>query len=196
MAIDVSAKVTEEFEITPQSNQVSIRHDGRCLWEPRFDESAARCSVDVTWFPFDVQRCELIFESWFLFDSELNITVDRSRDIFMYYFPSDEWDLTCMFLLCLSVIFTNMYSVFQKVHPSTTNDNFKISCPIPVARSSTMNYLKSKLRYSTQIRNAKATNGGEFADFTDFAQIGCHGNFPRAIEKESQSFIYHTVTIW
>jgi len=42
-----------------------------------------------------------------------------------------------------------------------------------------MNLLESELRYSTSFRNAKATNEGESADFTNFdPEIGCHGNVP------------------
>jgi len=48
-----------------------------------------------------------------------------------------------------------------------------------VSRSSQMKFLKSELRYSTPLWNAKATNEGESADFAHFdTKIGCHGNVP------------------
>ena len=92
---DVSAKVTEIHEITPQSDYVEIQNDGTCRWAPRFEQSASQCSVDVTWFPFDTQKCDLVFESWILKAHELNITIHPSRDIYEFYIPSDEWHLTC-----------------------------------------------------------------------------------------------------
>jgi len=92
---DVSAKPAEINEITPQSDYVSIRSDGWCVWQPRYELSAVHCSVDVTWFPFDSQRCELIFESWILRADELVINILRNRDVYEYYLPSDEWNLTC-----------------------------------------------------------------------------------------------------
>jgi len=93
----IRARVTDENEVTPQSDYVIIYHNGKCNWQPRFDLSAAHCSVDLTWFPFDAQTCNLVFESWILKDDELNITIIRSRDIYQYFLASDEWDLTCAY---------------------------------------------------------------------------------------------------
>jgi len=95
MVVDARAKVTEQFEATPQSDYVIITYYGHCKWQPRFELSAAHCTVDVTWFPFDTQSCELIFESWMLSDEQLNVTILRSINIYKYYLPSDEWELIC-----------------------------------------------------------------------------------------------------
>jgi len=94
VVVDVSAKVIEYHEITPQSNYVWIRHDGRCVWEPRFELSATDCNFDVTWFPFDDQRCKIIFESYLLSTDELNITAPDNPDTLEDYVPSEEWKLT------------------------------------------------------------------------------------------------------
>ncbi|XP_041811518.1 cholinergic receptor, nicotinic, alpha 11 [Chelmon rostratus] len=49
------------------------------------------CNVDVRWFPFDIQRCELKFGSWtydgWLLDLQMN-EADISG-----YMPNGEWDL-------------------------------------------------------------------------------------------------------
>jgi len=74
--MDNSAKVSEEKEISPQTNYVTIYSDGSCEWNPRFDLSVTKCHVDVTWFPFDEQTCNLTFESWFLDDSVLELEAD------------------------------------------------------------------------------------------------------------------------
>ena len=95
--VDVSAKTRDFYEITPQTNYVTILSYGRCLWQPRFELAAAHCSVDITWFPFDVQICDLMFESWLLRDDELKINILYSRDVYKYYAESDEWNLTCAF---------------------------------------------------------------------------------------------------
>jgi len=58
--------VTDENEITPQSNYVMILANGICIWSPRFDLSMTQCHIDVKWFPFDEQTCHLMFESWIL----------------------------------------------------------------------------------------------------------------------------------
>jgi len=95
VAVEFSAKLTDDNEITPQTDYVIVRVGTRCDWNPRFELSASLCTVDVTWFPFDEQICDLIFESWLLRNDELAITIDRSRDILKYYVSSDEWDLLC-----------------------------------------------------------------------------------------------------
>lgn len=68
-----SAKVAENNEITAQSNYVIIHSDGSCVWEPRFDESITQCHIDVIWFPFDQQTCDLVFESWMLQNSVIHL---------------------------------------------------------------------------------------------------------------------------
>ncbi|KAM7373348.1 hypothetical protein PAMP_008207 [Pampus punctatissimus] len=49
------------------------------------------CNVDVRWFPFDIQKCELKFGSWtydgWLLDLQMN-NADISS-----YMPNGEWDL-------------------------------------------------------------------------------------------------------
>lgn len=49
------------------------------------------CYIDVRWFPFDVQRCDLKFGSWthngWLLDLQM-MDVDIST-----YIPNGEWDL-------------------------------------------------------------------------------------------------------
>ena len=49
------------------------------------------CNVDVRWFPFDVQKCDLKFGSWthngWLLDLQM-LAVDTST-----YIPNGEWDL-------------------------------------------------------------------------------------------------------
>jgi len=97
VVVEFSAKVSEVNEITPQSNYVSIFSDGKCQWNPRFELSATHCSVDVTWFPFDSQRCELVFESWLLYDGEINITTTNDNYVLSNYIPTDEWNLTCTY---------------------------------------------------------------------------------------------------
>jgi len=96
VVVESSAKPTEDNEITPHSDFVKIWDDGQCIWEPRYDLSASLCYVDVTWYPFDSQSCNLIFESWILEDSHLNITIDHSSDVYEFYVDSDEWNLSCV----------------------------------------------------------------------------------------------------
>jgi len=76
-------------------NCVWINHDGICVWAPRFELSISHCTVDVTWFPFDVQRCKLIFESWMLMDDQLTIATNDNESFLNHYVQSEEWRLKC-----------------------------------------------------------------------------------------------------
>jgi len=92
-----SAKVTDENEITPQSNYVKIHYDGECVWEPRYELSVTQCPVDVTWFPFDEQTCELAFESWLLGESFLNLLTDNKSLSLDHFLSPDDWRLVGTF---------------------------------------------------------------------------------------------------
>jgi len=99
--VDVSAKIEEENEVTPFSNYVSVNSNGWCIWEPRFELSVTHCDVDVTWFPFDDQTCDLVFESWTMTNESLDIVLDNVTNAFGYYHVSDEWKLLCT---CVSLL--------------------------------------------------------------------------------------------
>lgn len=49
------------------------------------------CNVDVRWFPFDIQKCEMKFGSW-TFDGWLLDLQMTDADI-SGYMPNGEWDL-------------------------------------------------------------------------------------------------------
>lgn len=49
------------------------------------------CNVDVRWFPFDIQKCELKFGSW-TYDGWL-LDLQMSEADISGYMPNGEWDL-------------------------------------------------------------------------------------------------------
>ena len=94
MCVDDSAKVAELNEVTPQSNYVTVRDDGFCGWYPRYELSASQCPVDVKWFPFDTQTCQLDFESWMLLSGALQFLDSGESDALHSFRQPDEWTLT------------------------------------------------------------------------------------------------------
>ena len=89
-----SAKIVDDNEITPQTNYVRIEHDGQLQFNPRLEQSATHCEVDVTWFPFDAQRCFIIFQPWTLKLRGWAPTLFETDELLLYI-PSDEWELLC-----------------------------------------------------------------------------------------------------
>ena len=81
----------DDNEITPQSNNVAVFSTGECRWYPRYDHSVTQCPVDVTWFPFDEQKCDVVFESWNLRTSQLGINVFEEN--LQSFQISNEWHL-------------------------------------------------------------------------------------------------------
>lgn len=49
--------------------------------------------MNIAWFPFDEQYCELVYESWRYQNTELNITAPEKPVLLNHYKSSGEWDL-------------------------------------------------------------------------------------------------------
>ena len=52
----------EKFDGTYQTNVV-VSNEGSCLYVPP-GIFKSTCKIDITWFPFDDQMCDLKFGSW------------------------------------------------------------------------------------------------------------------------------------
>ncbi|XP_062332537.1 neuronal acetylcholine receptor subunit alpha-7-like isoform X1 [Osmerus eperlanus] len=79
----------ERFDATFHTN-VLVNASGYCQYIPP-GILKSTCYIDVRWFPFDVQKCDLKFGSWthngWLLDLQM-LDVDIST-----YIPNGEWDL-------------------------------------------------------------------------------------------------------
>jgi len=81
-------------ERAPQSDFVRLTYDGTCIWWPMYEQSVSHCRISVTKFPFDEQRCYLVYESWKYNSSQLNITSIREPESVNRHFQkSEQWDL-------------------------------------------------------------------------------------------------------
>ncbi|KAJ8005029.1 hypothetical protein DPEC_G00142400 [Dallia pectoralis] len=79
----------DKFDATFKSS-VLVNSSGFCIYLPPGIFSSV-CDVDVRWFPFDIQRCDLKFGSWtfdgWLLDLQMN-EADLSG-----YMSNGEWEL-------------------------------------------------------------------------------------------------------
>lgn len=101
------------------------------------------CNVDVRWFPFDIQKCELKFGSW-TYDGWL-LDLQMSDADISSFMPNGEWDLigeygeTCFFFFFILVKNTqsqSRQSQFLTVLilpgvPGTRNEIFYDCCKEP-----------------------------------------------------------------
>lgn len=58
----VHRSADEGFDGTYHTNVV-VKHNGSCLYVPP-GIFKSTCKIDITWFPFDDQHCEMKFGSW------------------------------------------------------------------------------------------------------------------------------------
>ncbi|XP_025078465.1 acetylcholine receptor subunit alpha-type acr-16-like [Pomacea canaliculata] len=83
---------SESFDATFPTNVV-VSSDGSCLWVPP-GMFKSTCAIDITWFPFDDQKCNLKFGSWSHDGQFLNLTEDdpKGGDI-SSFIRNGEWEL-------------------------------------------------------------------------------------------------------
>jgi len=74
------------------STNVAVRSDGTCIWIPPglFESS---CSIDISWFPYDDQRCSLKFGSWSYNGFQLDLNLSRDGFDLSNYVANGEWSL-------------------------------------------------------------------------------------------------------
>ena len=77
------------------SVKAKVHNTGNIIWDP-IGNFMSNCRVDVTWFPFDVQTCDLEFLSWGYDKTQLNITTDNEISLDMYT-GNGEWLIIGMF---------------------------------------------------------------------------------------------------
>jgi len=53
----------EDFTDSPMQSKAMVTHEGVVFWPPPV-KLRSSCKVDITYFPFDDQKCGLKFGSW------------------------------------------------------------------------------------------------------------------------------------
>lgn len=54
----------------------------------------SKCEIDVTYFPFDKQMCNIIFKTWSYSRLEVNLTVDDNMIGFFDFVSNSVWEVT------------------------------------------------------------------------------------------------------
>merc|ERR1712051_800877 len=82
----------EAFDGTYPTNVV-VTHEGKCTYIPP-GIFKSTCKIDITWFPFDDQQCDLKFGSWTYSGWQLELTLNKEDGGDISGFVSNgEWDL-------------------------------------------------------------------------------------------------------
>ena len=69
-----------------------ITNEGRIHWEPG-GVFRTMCEIDITYYPFDEQRCELTFGAWSYHTSKMNLTNSSEAINLDSYKTNGEWEI-------------------------------------------------------------------------------------------------------
>ena len=72
---------SESFDGTYPTNVV-VTHEGTCTYIPP-GIFMSTCKIDITWFPFDDQNCEMKFGSWTY--NGFNVSIQNQLKMLMYW---------------------------------------------------------------------------------------------------------------
>ncbi|XP_013407587.1 neuronal acetylcholine receptor subunit alpha-9 [Lingula anatina] len=87
----INNNADDSFAISGASTNAIVSSDGSILWMyPAVIKTY--CTLNVRYFPFDAQQCEITFISWTYSGFELNLTDDEEFKNINYYRPENqEW---------------------------------------------------------------------------------------------------------
>ena len=74
------------------STNVIVGHDGNVTWLSMWIFKSS-CSMDVRYFPFDVQNCSLDFASWTFDGYQMNVVNNGNKGDVSNYVANSEWEL-------------------------------------------------------------------------------------------------------
>jgi len=60
--------------------QAVLRRNGRVRWEPG-GVFRTMCPIDIRFYPFDEQECELVFGAWSYYTTKMNYTTDENMGL-------------------------------------------------------------------------------------------------------------------
>ncbi|KAG7257131.1 hypothetical protein CRUP_010274, partial [Coryphaenoides rupestris] len=84
----------DQFSSSMETNVV-LRNDGQVMWDqPAITKSS--CSVDVAFFPFDVQQCRLTFGSWTHNGNQMDLVNALDSADLVDFVPNVEWEVLGM----------------------------------------------------------------------------------------------------
>ncbi|CAL8265510.1 unnamed protein product [Merluccius merluccius] len=84
----------DQFSSSMETNVV-LRNDGHVMWDqPAITKSS--CSVDVAFFPFDLQQCRLTFGSWTHNGNQMDLVNALDSADLADFVPNVEWEVLGM----------------------------------------------------------------------------------------------------
>ncbi|XP_006871000.1 PREDICTED: neuronal acetylcholine receptor subunit alpha-5 [Chrysochloris asiatica] len=74
------------------STKTVVRYDGTVTWTPPANYKSS-CTIDVTFFPFDLQNCSMKFGSWTYDGSQVDLILEDQDVDKRDFFDNGEWEI-------------------------------------------------------------------------------------------------------
>uniref|UniRef100_A0A4W4F939 Cholinergic receptor, nicotinic, alpha 2a (neuronal) n=1 Tax=Electrophorus electricus TaxID=8005 RepID=A0A4W4F939_ELEEL len=103
-----------EFAVTHMT-KAHLFHTGKVLWVPPAIYKSS-CSIDVTFFPFDLQNCKMKFGSWTYDKAKIDLErIENTVDL-KDYWESGEWAI----VNAVGTYNTKKYDCCHEIYPDIT----------------------------------------------------------------------------
>ncbi|KAM9820021.1 neuronal acetylcholine receptor subunit alpha-9-I isoform 3-T3 [Syngnathus typhle] len=102
----------DEESSGPSNTNVKLRYNGEIVWDsPAITKST--CVVDVSYFPFDWQQCNLTFGSWTYNGNQVAVSLGMDSGDLSDFVENVEWECHGMPAVSLGVTVLLALTVFQ-----------------------------------------------------------------------------------
>jgi len=98
----------KDFDSRYPTNVV-VSSSGDCLWVPP-GLFLSTCKIDIAWFPFDEQKCDMKFGSWTYDSSGIDLQLDGDAGDTSSFIANGEWLLLGA---CTDCLYTHTSSNFH-----------------------------------------------------------------------------------
>ncbi|GFR75887.1 neuronal acetylcholine receptor subunit alpha-7 [Elysia marginata] len=92
----IENSVTSQRQLGYNMNLVRVTEEGFIHWKPS-EVIKTACDIDVTYYPFDTQTCNIILSTWMSTQSEINISPHNENEnsglILKKFSQSGTWEL-------------------------------------------------------------------------------------------------------
>ncbi|KAK3106060.1 hypothetical protein FSP39_011792 [Pinctada imbricata] len=125
----VSNSVQSLNEQGHKSYRVKVKNTGECEWIVGVVSRTA-CPVDVSYYPFDKQECEVIFNPWGYNDNQISLMSSETEVDLSHYMGNVEWDITSTAIESKSIS-SSSYLKF-KINISRIPGFFLVNMVVPI----------------------------------------------------------------
>ena len=91
LLFDICLSADEDIDSTYPANIV-VHSNGDMLWVPP-GLFLSTCKIDITWFPFDDQKCTMKFGSWTYTSDGIDLQLSSDEGDASDFIPNGEWKL-------------------------------------------------------------------------------------------------------